>query len=95
MTTVAVIAHSRKQFGGGLTELREVLRAHGVDEPLWYEVLKSKQAPKQARAAVEAGADLVGSSMHEIGDDERTPIALRRAPVGSGTSSPSPGAATP
>ncbi|TDL42059.1 glycosyltransferase [Kocuria rosea] len=31
---------------------------------------------------IEAGADLVGSSMHEIGDDERTPIALRRAPVG-------------
>ena len=34
-------------------------RAHGVDEPLWYEVVKSKQAPKQARAALEAGADLV------------------------------------
>jgi glycosyltransferase involved in cell wall biosynthesis len=31
---------------------------------------------------VESGADLVGSSMHEIGDDERTPLALRRAPVG-------------
>lgn len=31
---------------------------------------------------IEGGADLVGSSMHEIGDDERAPIALRRAPVG-------------
>ncbi|MEX5255273.1 glycosyltransferase [Kocuria arenosa] len=31
---------------------------------------------------IEDGADLVGSSMHEIGDDEGTPIALRRAPVG-------------
>lgn len=31
---------------------------------------------------IEDGADLVGASMHEIGDDERTPIALRRAPVG-------------
>jgi glycosyltransferase involved in cell wall biosynthesis len=31
---------------------------------------------------IEDGADLVGSSMHEIGDDERTPLALRRAPVG-------------
>ena len=48
MTTVAVVAHTRKQLGGGSTELREVLRAHGVDEPLWYEVSKSKQAPKQA-----------------------------------------------
>ncbi|MEX5235374.1 glycosyltransferase [Kocuria arenosa] len=31
---------------------------------------------------IEDGADLVGSSMHEIGDDERIPLALRRAPVG-------------
>lgn len=31
---------------------------------------------------IEDGADLVGSSMHEIGDDERTRLALRRAPVG-------------
>jgi len=59
MTTVAVVAHTRKQLGGGLTELREVLTAHGIDAPLWYEVAKSKQAPKQARAALEAGADLV------------------------------------
>ncbi len=59
MTTVAVVAHTRKQLGGGLTELREVLAAHGVDAPLWYEVTKSKQAPKRVRAALEAGADLV------------------------------------
>ena len=59
MTTVAVIAHTRKQLGGGLTELRDVLRAHGVDAPLWYEVAKSKQAPKQVRKALAAGADLV------------------------------------
>lgn len=32
---------------------------------------------------VEDGADLVGSSMHEIGDDETRPLALRRAPVGA------------
>lgn len=31
---------------------------------------------------IEAGADLVGASMHEIGDDESDPVALRRAPVG-------------
>ena len=59
MTTVAVVAHTRKQLGGGLTELREVLAAYGVDAPLWYEVAKSKQAPKRARAALEAGADVV------------------------------------
>ena len=59
MTTVAVVAHTRKQLGGGLTELRDVLLAHGVDTPLWYEVPKSKKAPDQVRAALEAGADLV------------------------------------
>ena len=32
---------------------------------------------------IEAGADAVGSSMHEIGDDETRPLALRRAPVGA------------
>lgn len=32
---------------------------------------------------IEAGADLVGASMHEIGDDEGTPLALRAAPVGA------------
>jgi glycosyltransferase involved in cell wall biosynthesis len=31
---------------------------------------------------IEGGADVVGSSMHEIGDDETRPLALRRAPVG-------------
>lgn len=31
---------------------------------------------------IEDGADLVGASMHEIGDDESDPVALRRAPVG-------------
>ena len=59
MTTVAVVAHTRKQLGGGLTELREALAAHGIDDPLWHEVSKSKQAPKQCRLALEAGADLV------------------------------------
>jgi diacylglycerol kinase (ATP) len=59
VTTVAVVAHTRKRLGGGLAELRETLTAHGVDTPLWYEVAKSKQAPKRAREALEAGADLV------------------------------------
>lgn len=32
---------------------------------------------------IEDGADLVGASMHEIGDDETRPVALRTAPVGA------------
>jgi YegS/Rv2252/BmrU family lipid kinase len=57
--TVAVIAHQKKSLGGGLDQLRSLLADHGVDELLWYEVPKSKKAPKQARKAVKEGADLV------------------------------------
>jgi diacylglycerol kinase (ATP) len=56
---VAVVAHSGKTFGGGLPELRRVLAAEGVDEPLWYEVPKSRKAPAQVRRALKDGADLV------------------------------------
>ena len=59
MTSVAVLAHAGKSFGGGLTELRRVLAREGVDDPLWFEVPKSRKAPKRARAAIKAGADLV------------------------------------
>lgn len=56
---VAVVAHSGKTIGGGLPELRRVLAAEGVDEPLWYEVPKSRKAPAQVRRALKDGADLV------------------------------------
>jgi diacylglycerol kinase (ATP) len=59
MTSVAVVAHTRKQLGGGLGELRELLAQAGITDPLWFEVEKSKQAPKQVRRAVDEGADLV------------------------------------
>jgi YegS/Rv2252/BmrU family lipid kinase len=59
MADVAVVAHSSKSFGGGLPELREVLAREGVTDPLWYEVEKSRRAPKYARRAVAKGADLV------------------------------------
>ena len=59
MTTIAVIAHTGKTLGGGLGELREVLKDAGHPEPLWYEVAKSKEAPKCAREALDKGADLL------------------------------------
>jgi diacylglycerol kinase (ATP) len=59
MTSVAVVAHSGKQLDGGLSELRSVLERSGVSDPLWFEVPKSKKAPKQVRKALERGADLV------------------------------------
>jgi YegS/Rv2252/BmrU family lipid kinase len=59
VTGVAVVAHGRKRLGGGLGELRSVLADEGVTDPPWYEVEKSRKAPKRARRAVADGADLV------------------------------------
>ncbi len=59
MTTIAVIAHTGKSFGGGLDELRSVLAHEGIDDLLWYEVPKSRKAPKQARKALDKGAELI------------------------------------
>jgi YegS/Rv2252/BmrU family lipid kinase len=57
--TVAVVAHQRKVLGGGLDELRRRITDEGVDELLWYEVPKSRKAPKQVRKAIKAGIDLL------------------------------------
>jgi diacylglycerol kinase (ATP) len=59
MSTVAVVAHAGKTFGGGLLELRRELERQGVSEPLWYEVPKSRKAPKRVREALDEGADLI------------------------------------
>ena len=59
MTRVAVVAHAGKTTGGGLVELRRVLEEAGVADPLWYEVPKSRKAPKQVKRALAEGAELV------------------------------------
>lgn len=59
MVKVAVVAHSGKTLGGGLEELRQVLEAEGVSAPMWFEVPKSRKAPRQVQRAVDKGADLV------------------------------------
>jgi len=56
---VAVVAHSKKSFGGGLPELRKILTDEGVANPLWFEVKKSRRAPKYARQAAAKGADVL------------------------------------
>jgi diacylglycerol kinase (ATP) len=56
---VAVIAHQGKSLGGGLDELRKVVAAEGVDEVLWYEVPKSRKAPRKVRKALKNGAELI------------------------------------
>lgn len=56
----AVVAHAEKKLGGGLPELRRVLVSEeGIEDPLWFEVPKSKRAPAAVEAAIEAGADLI------------------------------------
>ena len=57
--TVAVIAHTGKTLGGGLDELRRHLSEAALDNVLWYEVPKSRKAPKRARAALKDGAQLI------------------------------------
>ena len=59
MADVAVVAHSRKSLGGGLPELRRILALEGVTDPLWYQVKKSRRAPKYARRAAAKGADVM------------------------------------
>jgi diacylglycerol kinase (ATP) len=59
VSKVAVVAHAGKSFGGGLGELREVLAGEGVADPLWYEVRKSRKAPKCARKALAQGAEVI------------------------------------
>jgi YegS/Rv2252/BmrU family lipid kinase len=59
MPMVAVVAHAGKSFGGGLGELREVLAREGFADPLWYEVAKSRKAPKYARHALKQGAEVL------------------------------------
>src|SRR4051794_4285101 len=56
---VAVIAHSGKTLGGGLSELRRVLRQAGYPQPIWREVSKSRKARKAVRRAVKKGARLI------------------------------------
>ena len=56
---VAVVAHAGKTLGGGLPELRRILEAEGVTDPLWCEVPKSRKAPAQIRRTVAEGAQLV------------------------------------
>jgi len=53
MQKIAVVAHVGKDnLGGGLRELREVLAREGLTDPLWYEVTKSRKAPRYARRAL-------------------------------------------
>ena len=60
MSGVGVIVHQDKVLGGGLEELRSALADVGHPDPAWYEVAKSKEAPKKIRKLVrDDGVDRV------------------------------------
>ncbi len=59
VTVIAVIAHTKKTMGGGLDELRRTLEAHGVVEPLWHEVERSRDASRAALEALAQQAELI------------------------------------
>ncbi len=89
MTSVAVVAHAGKSVGGGLEELRAVLARHGVSEPDWHEVPKSRKAPKRVERALEHGAELIfvwgGDGMVQRCVDvvAGTDVALAIVPAGT------------
>ncbi len=56
---VAVLVHTGKSLGAGPSDLRLALADSGVTDPLWFEVPKSKKAPKCAKRALREGAELV------------------------------------
>ena len=56
---VAVLAHQKKSLGGGLDELRRRIADEDVTDVRWYEVPKSRKAPKQLRRAMKEKPDLV------------------------------------
>jgi diacylglycerol kinase (ATP) len=89
MTSVAVIAHRKKSLGGGLPELRRLLSDRGVEDPVWYEVGKSRQAPEKAVLAIEQGADLLllwggdGTIQRCIDAVTGCPVAIAVIPAGT------------
>jgi diacylglycerol kinase (ATP) len=89
MSSVAVIASSRKSIAGGLPELRRALQRQGVADPIWREVTRSREAPEQVRRALNDGAKLVfvwgGDGMIQrcVGALANTNAALAIVPAGT------------
>jgi YegS/Rv2252/BmrU family lipid kinase len=89
MTSVAVIAHSAKVLGGGLGRLRDVLTEHGVIDPIWLEVPKSRKMPARVKEAIKKGADLIfvwggdGSVQRCIDAAVGSPVTLAILPAGT------------
>ncbi len=89
MTSVGVLAHSAKKLGGGLGELRTTLASNGIDDPMWYEVPKSRFVSDRAKKLLKKGADLIfvwggdGTVQRAIDTVAGTPVALAILPAGT------------
>jgi YegS/Rv2252/BmrU family lipid kinase len=89
MTSVGVIAHSRKSLEGGLPELRAALERRGIDDPQWREVPKSKYAPHEIRDLIDAGVDLLfvwggdGMVQRALDTVRKAPVTLAIVPAGT------------
>ena len=56
---VAVVAHQGKILGGGLDELRTLLDREDITDLRWYEVKKSRRAPRRVRKALKDAPELL------------------------------------
>lgn len=87
--TVAVVAHRKKNLGAGLDRLRVLIAEEGVSELHWYEVSKSRKAPKKVRRALDRDPDLVfvwgGDGMVQRCADEMADSGVPMAVLPAGT----------
>ncbi|WP_051062739.1 diacylglycerol/lipid kinase family protein [Ilumatobacter nonamiensis] len=91
--TVGVIVNEGKELGGGLEELRSALADAGHPDPPWYEVSKSKKAPKKIRKLVEehgvdrvlmwGGDGTVRRAINTIIDEGYDDVAIGILPAGT------------
>lgn len=90
MTRIAVVAHKGKTLGGGLDELRTAMDERGVKDLLWFEVKKSRFAPKAIRKALKKDAELVivwggdGSVQRALDTLAGSKVPLAIMPAGTG-----------
>jgi YegS/Rv2252/BmrU family lipid kinase len=57
MTSIGVLVHAGKSLGAGPEEFRTALADAGHADPPWFEVAKSKKAPKEVRRLLDQGVD--------------------------------------
>jgi len=89
VTSVGVIAHTAKELGGGLPELRKTLASYGITDPPWSEVPKSKYVPDRIGELMDDGVDLLfvwggdGTVQRAIDTVAGRPVTLAILPAGT------------